>query len=308
MQCVELVRSAAEVLCTPTALSQLLQHGANINHINNKLEGGTALHEAVANQQVPVASLLVQRGCMPTLENIKGTSSVAVQALIVHMHSTSTTFSPGLTPLDLAIKGSNAQMLRLLEQQAWFRGHLLVKVPTLGGMKKQWARRWAVVVPRYPCPSLPNERRRGYHVMLLLYKRDDHSTPCARIFLNGASATPALPKEARGAQRPSAMYPLQCIVVRHYGVDSSVHPCQLITWVAMIAYHHRSVIALSSLYSLRRCTCPMRPRLWPSRPMGALACWCTCDQRRPAWRTVRSSGSSWTLSTPPLGLNLAPVH
>lgn len=52
--------------------TQLLQHGANINHINNKLEGGTALHEAVANQQMPVASLLVQRGCMPTLENIKG--------------------------------------------------------------------------------------------------------------------------------------------------------------------------------------------------------------------------------------------
>lgn len=129
--------------------------------------------------------------------------------LYQHIHNL-----PGLTPLDLAIKSSNAQMLRLLEQHAWFRSHLMVKVPTLGGMKKQWSRRWAVVVPRYPCPSLPNERRRGYHVMLLLYKRDDHSTPCARIFLNGATATPALPKEARGAQRPSAMYPLQCIVVR----------------------------------------------------------------------------------------------
>lgn len=204
--------------CSTHVPAQLLQHGANINHINNKLEGGTALHEAVAHQQMPVASLLVQRGCMPTLENIKG--NLHDYALTLENYTIISRCQPGLTPLDLAIKSSNAQMLRLLEQQAWFRGHLLVKVPTLGGMKKQWARRWAIVVPRYPCPSLPNERRRGYHVMLLLYKRDDHSSPCARIFLNGASATPALPKEARGAQRPSAMYPLQSIVVRNLVFDA----------------------------------------------------------------------------------------
>ncbi len=170
--------------------TQLLQHGADISHINKKLEGGTALHEAVANQKEAVAGLLVQRGCLPSLENIKG-----------------------LTAFDLAIKNGNASMVRMLEQHAWFRGHLLVKVPSLGGMKKQWARRWVVILPRYPCPLLPSERRRGYHTMMLLYKRDDQSTPCARIFLNGASATPTLPKDARGAQRPSAMYPLQCVLV-----------------------------------------------------------------------------------------------
>lgn len=192
--CVSLMQLSIPPTPPPIPLpstTQLLQHGADIAHINKKLEGGTALHEAVANQKEAVAGLLVQRGCLPSLENIKG-----------------------LTAFDLAIKNGHASMLRLLEQHAWFRGHLLVKVPSLGGMKKQWARRWVVIVPRYPCPLLPSERRRGYHTMMLLYKRDDHATPCARIFLNGASATPTLPKDARGAQRPSAMYPLQCVLVR----------------------------------------------------------------------------------------------
>ncbi len=60
-------------LISLSCLSQLLQHGANMHILNRSADGGTALHEAVANEHASVVDLLLRHGASPFCENVKGT-------------------------------------------------------------------------------------------------------------------------------------------------------------------------------------------------------------------------------------------
>ena len=50
---------------------QLLQFGANVHHVNQKPDGGSALHEAVAHKHEAVVELLLRSGANPFVENCK---------------------------------------------------------------------------------------------------------------------------------------------------------------------------------------------------------------------------------------------
>ena len=50
---------------------QLLQFGANLHHVNQKPDGGSALHEAVAHRHEAVVEALLAHGANPFIENAK---------------------------------------------------------------------------------------------------------------------------------------------------------------------------------------------------------------------------------------------
>lgn len=142
----------------------LLQRGANVNLQSPRPDGGSALHEAVNKKHQHLIELLLAAGAAPFVENAKG-----------------------FTALDLSCQTKNLTLLRLLETHAPFSGWLVMKVPRLAGLGSEWARRYVVVVQRYPCPNARDPSPR-VHTVLLCFKSTDTCTPCSRAWLDGARA------------------------------------------------------------------------------------------------------------------------
>ncbi len=92
---------------TPSAL-QLLQHGADINSLGRRPDGGTALHEAVAYGHALLVSHLMASGANPFVGNIEGLSAV-----------------------DIAVKHKRSDCMRLLEHAALFSGEVAARAELL---------------------------------------------------------------------------------------------------------------------------------------------------------------------------------
>ena len=125
--------------------------------------GGSALHHAVARRHLAAAEALLDAGADPGCEN-----------------------AAGYTPTDLATTGGATKVLRCLEQRAEFRGLLVVKVPVLGGLGREWQRRWVTVYQRRR--AMPGGGRSFLGGVLVVYASEGAPTPACTVWLTGATA------------------------------------------------------------------------------------------------------------------------
>lgn len=168
----------------------LLQRGASLSTQNNRPEGGSALHEAVARRQDHIADLLLRHGANPFVENAKG-----------------------FTAMDLACSTRNVDLLRQIETHAQWRGWLMQKVTRLGGLGTEWQRRWVVICHRLPSPFEPPARQ-VTHVVLLCYKNTTNTAPACRVWLDGAKTVEV--QNQRALERTGGRTPAQLELHLHH--------------------------------------------------------------------------------------------
>lgn len=142
-----------------------LELGADLDLMDNI--GCTALHEAIYYRHNSIATMLINQGASPFLENMQGT-----------------------TPMDIVCKnGHNARLLRQMEDRAIYCGWVEQKVRRLG-IGHEWCRRWIVIAQR-----LSFHRRGGVHTqphvrtMLLSYQNLDSLMATCKCFLDQARAS-----------------------------------------------------------------------------------------------------------------------
>ncbi|AIL64656.1 Ankyrin repeat protein [Rickettsiales bacterium Ac37b] len=120
-------------------ISLLIQHGADVNEVvNNKLP----LIEAIKIKNAPIINLLLESGAeinkiinnnSPLLEAIRFNHKAIVDLLIQHGAKVNLKYPNGITPLALAIKGQNIEIVKtLLYANADLFHNFLQNIPELG--------------------------------------------------------------------------------------------------------------------------------------------------------------------------------
>ena len=122
----------------------------------------TALHTSVAYRRTSIATLLVQSGASPFIEN-----------------------ASGLTPHDMVIRtGLSLELLRLMETRGLYAGWVEQRVSRL---RRPWARRWSVVTQRLQVAASGGAPR--VRVVLCLYEHlSTFWSPC-RVWVDGSRAS-----------------------------------------------------------------------------------------------------------------------
>lgn len=140
----------------------LLRHRANVQHMSQRREGGTALHEAVfkhCNRRI-VDSLL-KYGASPFVENVSR-----------------------FTAMDYAIVKRDAGLLRRLEHYGYFSQYMRVRIRKNFGLSKAWVAKWVAVIPRYGCPLRPQQQSRR---LLYIYNDTRSFDPISKVYLDGST-------------------------------------------------------------------------------------------------------------------------
>jgi hypothetical protein len=150
------------------AVAVLLSAGAAVNRAS-VVDGGTALHAAVAGRHVAAVVALLCAGASPFQENGRGQTAV-----------------------DTTIRAGDAGLARRLEAEAAdFSGDLAMKVPRLLGLGADWRTRYVVVAPRFACPVSGASGGGGSAIhrrTLFAFKGAAETVPACRLWLDGSAA------------------------------------------------------------------------------------------------------------------------
>lgn len=102
-----------------------------------------------------------------------------------------------LTAMDFAIVRKDVHVLRRLEHCGYASQYMSVRCLRAFGLSKAWYPRWVSVIPRHPCPLVPNRMSRR---LLFLYTNAQQYDPICKIYLDGSTVTRSI-----GDGRPLAL-------------------------------------------------------------------------------------------------------
>lgn len=182
-------------------LCELMKRGADLRAMTGRMEGGSALHEAVSQGHDKVAIKLLEGGASAFLEN-----------------------HHGQTAHDLAISRGNISMVHRFEKEAAevAAERIEVYMSSCLGRSDGWKVVRAVVITREPSPMVSLERR-ILHRQLLLYCGDQLTVaPLERLFIDGARIVHNHAAcRVKLMLHPTHSRPSVCVAYKDYSMDQN---------------------------------------------------------------------------------------
>ena len=143
----------------------LVSYGADVDAMGGFV-GGTALHASVYHRHNGVATLLINNFASPFIENAQG-----------------------VTPMDLACKQGNVELLRHMESKAIFCGWIEQKIPRYG-FGYEWISRWVVISQRLKYLTHGTVQQHPHvRIVLLCYENLSSVNATCKSWLDNASAS-----------------------------------------------------------------------------------------------------------------------
>jgi len=143
----------------------LISFGADVDAMGGFV-GGTALHASVYHKHNGVATLLINNFASPFIENAQG-----------------------VTPMDLACKQGNVELLRHMESKAIFCGWIEQKIPRYG-FGYEWISRWVVISQRLKYLTHGSVQQHPHvRIVLLCYENLSSANASCKSWLDNANAS-----------------------------------------------------------------------------------------------------------------------